>query len=105
MDIKIIEEKKNNLVLEVDGAGNGFCNALVDELWNNKDVKSAGFHVDHPLVGIPKLIVESKVSARKAFESAVKGLKKTNDSFKIYIISIWRFRKIVTPDTYHSIKS
>ncbi|MBL7050747.1 DNA-directed RNA polymerase subunit L [Candidatus Woesearchaeota archaeon] len=86
MEIKIIEEKKNRIALELKGLGHGFCNALVKELYNDKDTKSAGYHIDHPLIGVPKLIVESKGDARKTIMSAIKRLQKVNDSFKKEII-------------------
>ncbi len=86
MEVKIIEEKKNRIVLEIEGVGHGFCNALVKELYNDKDTKSAGYHIDHPLVGVPKFIVESKSDARKAVMNAIKRLKKVTDSFKKEVV-------------------
>ena len=82
MEIKIIEEKKKNLVLEVKGVNHGFCNALVKELWNDKDIKSAGYNIDHPLVGVPKIVIESKDDAKKSLANAVKRLKKTSEDLR-----------------------
>ena len=82
MEIKIIEEKKNHLILEAEGVSHGFCNAIIKELWNDKDTKSAGYNIDHPLVGIPKIMVESKGDAKKSLVNAITRLKKTNETFK-----------------------
>jgi len=81
MEIKIIEDKKHNLVLDVKGVSHGFCNALVKELWEDAETKAAGYHVDHPLVGTPRLIFESKGDAKKALLDAIKRLQKKTDAF------------------------
>lgn len=81
MEIKIIEEKKNKLVLEAKGVSHGFCNALVSEIWNDEDTKSAGYNINHPLVGIPTIIIESKGDAKKLILDAIKRLKKKTSDF------------------------
>jgi len=81
MEIKIVEEKKHRLVIEVKGVSHGFCNALVAEMWNDKDIKSAGYNINHPLVGIPTLIIESKSDAKKLLLDAIKNLKKKTSDF------------------------
>ena len=81
MEIKIIEEKKHRLVIEAKGVSHGFCNALVSEMWNDKDIKAAGYNINHPLVGIPTLIIESKVDAKKLLLDAIKRLKKKTSDF------------------------
>ncbi|MCK5107982.1 MAG: DNA-directed RNA polymerase subunit L [Nanoarchaeota archaeon] len=81
MEIKIIEEKKHRLVIETKGVSHGFCNALVSEMWNDKDIKAAGYNINHPLVGIPTLIIESKADPRKALLDSIKRLKKKTADF------------------------
>lgn len=81
MEIKIVEEKKHRLVIEAKGVSHGFCNALVAEMWNDKDIKSAGYNINHPLVGIPTLIIESKSDAKKLLLDAIKNLKKKTSDF------------------------
>jgi len=58
--------------------------ALKEELWNVKHVKVAGYRIDHPLVGIPRLIVETdgQEAPRKALISAAERLKKKTGKFK-----------------------
>jgi DNA-directed RNA polymerase subunit L len=83
MEIKIIEGKKHRLVIEAKGVSHGFCNALVSEIWNDKDTKSAGYNINHPLVGVPTLIIESKGDAKKTLLNGIKRLnKKTTDFSK-----------------------
>ena len=82
MDIKVIEENKNHLIIEVDNVGHGFCNVLVKELWNDKNIKSAGYHIEHPLIGKAKIIIESNIDVRKILDDAITRVKKTTDEFK-----------------------
>ena len=78
MNVRIIEDKTNRLVFDVEGATHTLSNAIKRELFSNEDVKVAGYHVSHPLVGIPRYIVETKRGGdpKKAVLDAVKTLKK-----------------------------
>jgi DNA-directed RNA polymerase subunit L len=81
MELEIKEQSRNRLVLELKGGDVTLANALRQELWNDKDIKNAGTHVPHPLVGIPRLIVETngKKSPKQALQSAVQRLRKMSD--------------------------
>ncbi len=84
MELKIINESKNRLEIEIKGETHTFCNALKSELWNDTHVKAAAYRIEHPLVGVPRLLVETdgKESPRKALAKAVKRLKSQLDKFK-----------------------
>jgi DNA-directed RNA polymerase subunit L len=83
MELILIEDNKNKLIVDIKGAGHALCNAIKKELWNDKDVKAAAYNVEHPLVGIPRMIVEtSGKEARKAVLDAISRLKKQNTEFK-----------------------
>lgn len=84
MKLKIIEDKKNRMVVEIEGETHTFCNALKRELWNDKHVKVASYNIAHPFVGIPRLIVETDggQTPKKALTEAAKRLEKTADSFQ-----------------------
>ena len=83
MEIKVLEEKKNKLIIELKGETHTFCNALKKELWNDKHVKAAGYNIEHPLVGVPKIVVETDgKDPKKALVDAAGRLKKTFDSLK-----------------------
>jgi DNA-directed RNA polymerase subunit L len=78
MELKVIEEGKNKLIVEIKGEDHTFCNALKAELWNDKHVKAAAYNIDHPLVGEPHLTVETdgKEDPKDALIAAAKRLKK-----------------------------
>ena len=84
MEMNILEDKKNRLMFELKGETHTFCNILRRELWNDKHVKAAAYNIEHPLIGIPKMIVETdgKESPKKALSEATKRIKKVNDTFK-----------------------
>ena len=84
MEAKIIEEKTNRLVFEMENADHSVCTALKEELWLNSDVKNAGYSVSHPYVGHPKFIVETKKGSdpRKAISAALKKLVKHMDDLE-----------------------
>lgn len=83
MEIKILEEKKSRLVFEVKGESHTLCRALQKELWNDSHVKAAGYNIDHPLVGVPKFVLETDgADPRKTVSAAIKRLQKTAEKFK-----------------------
>lgn len=84
MELNILEDKKNKLILEVKGETHTFCNTLKKELWNDENVKAAGYNIDHPFVGVPKIIVETNTNTtpKKALLDACKRLSKSMDKFK-----------------------
>lgn len=85
MEIKILENEKDMLKIEILGEGHTLCNALRKELWEDKTVKSAGYTIGHALTPRPILVV-SAADPKKSLSEAIKRLKKTNkelrDKFK-----------------------
>lgn len=80
--MNVLEKKKNRLVFELPGADHTFCNALKTELWNDEDVKVATYTIKHPLLAVPKFIIETKKEdATKAVLDASSRLQK---QFKSY---------------------
>jgi len=84
MKINVIEDKKTRIVIEVEGETHTFCNALKKELNNDEHVKAAGYNINHPYVGFPKIIVETDTSKtpRKALADAAKRLQKETENFR-----------------------
>jgi len=84
MELNVIEDKKNRMVFEIKGETHTFCNILRKELWNDKHIKIAAYSIDHPLLGIPRFIVETdgKEEPKEAVREAVKRLKKMNEAFQ-----------------------
>lgn len=83
MELKIIEESKTKLVFELIGETHTFCNVLKKELRNVKGVEIAVYNIDHPLVGVPKFMIETKgIEPRKALKEALSALKKKAKEFQ-----------------------
>jgi len=83
MELQVIEESKTKLVFDLPGEDATLCNALKRELWNDKSVKAAGYSVNHPSIGTPRIVVEtSGESPRDAVKEAIKRLKKENDKLR-----------------------
>ena len=82
MELNVLEDSKNKLVVEIKGEGHALCNALKSELWKNKKVNIAGYNIAHPLVGVPKLVIETDSGKPKdALVDAAKKVKKEADEF------------------------
>ncbi|MBI5390660.1 DNA-directed RNA polymerase subunit L [Candidatus Woesearchaeota archaeon] len=90
MKLTVLEESNKRVVLEIEGAGHSFCNALKSELYADEDVNVATYAIDHPLIGKPKFIVETngKESPKKALVNAAKRLKKTNEKFELDFLKL-----------------
>lgn len=90
MEVRVIESKKSRLVFEIPGESHTICNALRESLWKDSEVKTAGYHISHPLVGSPKVVVEttSKKEAKKAVLDAIKRIRKNNDKLRKEISKI-----------------
>ncbi|MBS3112793.1 DNA-directed RNA polymerase subunit L [Candidatus Woesearchaeota archaeon] len=83
MEIRVIEESKNKIVFELKGENHTFCNALKDMLLNEKEVSIASYKIEHPLIGEPEFIIETKgKEPKKVLEIAAKNLQKELASFR-----------------------
>ena len=84
MQVRILDDKKNRIIIEVKGTDHTLCNAIKSELYNDKHVKIATYSIRHPQIGIPQMIVETDgdESPRNALINAVQRLHKTNEKFK-----------------------
>ncbi|MBT3297677.1 DNA-directed RNA polymerase subunit L [archaeon] len=83
MEFKVLEEEKNKLVFELVGETHTFCNLLKSELRNVKGVTLVSYRIEHPLVGIPTFLIETKgTEPRKAIKEALKNVKKLAKDFQ-----------------------
>lgn len=84
MEISIIEESPKRLVFEIKGEGHTICNILKRALWDNKHIKIATYSVKHPLVGIPRMVVETdgEIKPRKAISDAIEKVVKETEKFR-----------------------
>jgi len=82
VEIKVIEKSKKRLVFDLIGTDHTFCNVLKHELWNDKSTKISAYSIEHPLIGIPRFIVETDdKEPEKTLNDAVKRLQKKNEQF------------------------
>ena len=78
MDISILEDKKNRLLFTISDTSHTLCNAIRKELWNDEHIKIAGYSIDHPLIRIPRFVLETDgEDPRKTLLAAIKRLDKT----------------------------
>lgn len=82
MEFKVLEESKQKLVFELKGETHTFCNLLKRELQHHKEVKLVSYRIDHPLIGIPRFILETKgIEPRKVLKAALSSLRKNAEEF------------------------
>ena len=83
MEFVVSEENKNGISFQLLGETHTFCNALKHELQQVKGVTLATYKIEHPLVGLPEFLVETKgIEPRKALKEALKNMKKKTEDFK-----------------------
>lgn len=82
--IEIVEEDKDRIVVNIKGKTHGFCNILRKELLEDKHVKIAAYRVEHPLVNVSRMIIETdgKKKPRAALVEASKRLKNVAERIK-----------------------
>ena len=83
MEIKILDDKKNKLIIEVKGVDHTLCNVLKSELWNDKHVKVAAYSIRHPQISVPQMVVETdgELSPKNALINAAQRLHKLDEKF------------------------
>ena len=84
MELNVLEESPKRIVAEVKGATHTLCNPVKTELWNNKHVKLATYSISHPLIGVPKFIVETDgtIKPRKALAEAAAKVADSTSKLK-----------------------
>lgn len=84
MQVDLLHKEKNTWVLAIPDEGHTFLNILRSTLNKNNDVDGAAYRIDHPLVGFPELIVETKKkkSPKDIFADAAKALLTTAGDFR-----------------------
>lgn len=83
MEVSIIEEKKNKIVFELKGEGHTLSNAIRKELYGDEHVKAAAYAVEHPLIEVPRFILETDgADPRKTLVAAAKRVAKDAEKVK-----------------------
>lgn len=80
MEVKIVEQKKQKLVIELVGEDHSLPNALRSELNSIEGVKTASYNIAHPMISSPVLMIEtdSKTDAKEALLAAISSLESKN---------------------------
>ncbi|MEK6974478.1 MAG: DNA-directed RNA polymerase subunit L [Nanoarchaeota archaeon] len=80
MELKVLEQTKERLKIELIGEDNTLSNALRKELWLDPHIKIAGYNIEHSLVSNPILVIETDGSEnpKKALLSAIENIRKRN---------------------------
>ena len=82
MEIKIIEETKKKIVLDIDGEDHTLMNLIKEELKRDKNVKIVSYTEKHPLKKTIRLLLETNgEEPKKTIINAIKKVKKDIDSF------------------------
>jgi len=71
MKVNVLEEKKDSLVVEIEGERHTIPNLLRETLWKTIALCLPHMKRKHPSLGSPKVIVNAK-DPRKALVSAIK---------------------------------
>ena len=82
MEFEVLNETKTKLVFKLKGENHTFCNLLKDELYQTKGVEIVTYKIDHPLIGVPEFLIETKgTEPRKVLKEALKNIKKKVEEF------------------------
>jgi len=73
--VNILENKKNELRVELVGEGHTFCNALQSVLLKDETVEFSGYNIPHPLTSQPVFFIRTK-GERDPFEALIDAAKK-----------------------------
>lgn len=85
MEIRVLEQTKERLKIEIIGEDHTLCNAIRKELWEDSHVKIAGYNFEPSLVTNPIMIIEtdSSENPKKALLTAIENIKKRNKDLLI----------------------
>ena len=83
MQLNVLESEAKRAVVELKGADHTVLLLVRDQLEKDSDVKLVTFAVDHPLVGTPKLIVETtRKKPQTAILDAIAALREELEDVK-----------------------
>lgn len=83
LKIKILSKSKNEIKIEIEGAGHSICNLLQKKLLEDPNVDLAGYDVPHPLASNAILYVRMNGTSKPelALKKAIKNALKLNKEF------------------------
>ncbi len=82
MEIKVLEETAKRMVFQLVGTDHTFCNTLKKALLEVSGVEVATYAIEHPQIGIPKFVLETKTGKpRDALKKSAELIAKQNKAF------------------------
>lgn len=85
MEVKVLEQSKNKLSIEIVGEDHTLCNVIKEELNTDSTVKAATYSIEHPLISNPVMVIEGDDPV-KSLNAAIKKVQKLfsemEDAFK-----------------------
>ncbi len=82
MEIKVLENEKNRLRVELVGQTHTLANIITKELWNESDVSVSGYTIKHPQTSHAIILIETKKKdPKKVLIDTLASIKKTNNEF------------------------
>lgn len=83
MKVNVLKKTKNELKIEVEGAGHTLCNLLQRKLLENENVDVAGYDIPHPLASNPIIYVRTngEMTPEEALIKAVDDLLEVSEEF------------------------
>ena len=84
MKVRILKKTRDELRLEVEGAGHTLCNLLQKRLLEDENVDLAGYDIPHPLDSNSTVYVRTKgdVKPEAALRRAVERTREMNKDFR-----------------------
>jgi DNA-directed RNA polymerase subunit L len=81
--INILKQTDNELKIELEGVGHGFCNLVAKRLLEERGVDMAGYDISHPLASNPVIYVRTKGATKpvEALKKASEKVREANDAF------------------------
>jgi DNA-directed RNA polymerase subunit L len=83
MEVKVIQNTKNELRIEIVGEDHTFCNLLQKVLLEDKNVEIAGYDQPHPLIRSSIVYVKTKRDClpEKVLLAALSSIRELNKEF------------------------
>jgi len=83
MKVNVLNKTKNELKIELEGAGHTICNLLQRKLLEDENVDLAGYDIPHPLASNPIIYVRTKgdVKPEDALLEAVRKILDVSEEF------------------------
>jgi len=95
VEVKILNEKRNELEFSFKGERHTYLNLLKNTLLKDRDVEFVSFKLDHPEGDSGTFYIKTKgKSARNTIKNAIKAIEKELDMFENTFLGVFKEVKI-----------